>query len=209
MVASRAMFEVMTDRAEAARYQANLLKRLDELGLDEELDPAERTMLRGGIGSLDKPTVIRGTWRYEGAAVLAWSLGRLELPPIDEQVSDGAVGDVFFDLNFDSSAALSLRPPDVISDYEMLMYNLNWRTNHFRSHPGRYDLRAMLADAPDLPGVPPLHLLENDLAVGDAPIFRAPPDAVESVQSVVRERRWAASWLIGDHPRYGNVSLDT
>ena len=207
MVASRAMFERTSDRSQAALYRSNLLRRLEEIKLQDELEDSERDMLYADIGALDERAVINGTWRYEGAGVLAWALGRLELPAVEKQMSDRAVGDVFFEYDFDEDS--SLRPQGIISAYEELMYNLHWRVRHFQSQPGPHNLEHMLEDTPNLPGVTPVRYLETDLAIGRLPISRAPADAARECLSIVQERRLAASWLCGHHPVYSEVPLDT
>lgn len=208
MVASRARFEVHKDREEASLYRSNLLKRVREIALDDELESAERQMLHAEIGALDERTVVHSTWRYEGAAVLAWALGRLDLPPVYEPVSDRAVGGVFFDMSYDSDS-FTLRDSETIESFEELMYNLHWRVRDFSIRPRPYDLRRMFSDVPSLTGVAPVRFLDDDLAIGDVPIFRAPRDRFITCHSVVSERRHAASWLCGHHEQYSEVPLDT
>lgn len=208
MVASRALFETSKNRDQALIYRSNLLKRVGDLALDEELEGTERQMLHSAIGELDQRTVVNGFWKYEGAAVLAWALGRLDLPPVDEQVSDRAVGDVFFNMSFDSGS-FTLRNSVTIESFEELMYNLHWRVCDFSVRPRPYNLRRMLSDAPNLPGVAPLQFLKDDLAIGELPIFKASSDRFAACHSVVTERRHAASWLCGHHEVYGEVALDT
>jgi hypothetical protein len=42
-----------------------------------------------------------------------------------------------------------------------------------------------------------LRLLENDLAIGDAPLFRGASEAVAAASSAAMERHLAANWLNG------------
>jgi hypothetical protein len=54
-------------------------------GIDEELEPRERAFLDLRLGGASDDDVSYGSWRAEGLAVLAWSLGVAELPGPDEQ----------------------------------------------------------------------------------------------------------------------------
>lgn len=207
-VASRAAFEQSTDREFAATCRSNLLAWVTDHGLGPELEAHEHAMLHAGIGSLEAHRALESTWHYESAAVLAWALGLMDLPPIGQQVSDVAVGDSFMD-RLDSDDPLALRPPEVITAFEELLYNLHWRVRRFAATGGSHDMRRMLSDPPALPGVAPVTFVRDDISVGEGPLLAASPDRANEVHWIVATRRHAASWLCGDHTRYSEVSRDT
>lgn len=54
-------------------------------GLDDELEPRERSFLDRRLGSAGEDEVAAGSWRAEGLAVLAWALGVAEVPGPDQE----------------------------------------------------------------------------------------------------------------------------
>jgi hypothetical protein len=54
-----------------------------------------------------------------------------------------------------------------------------------------------------------LKLLENDLAIGDEPIFCADDDAVRTASSAAMERHLAINWLTGGSEVYSETDVST
>lgn len=62
-------------------------------GLEREIEDSERKILETGAGELDAQDALNALWRWEGAAVLLASLGRLSLPRDDETIDPKLCGD--------------------------------------------------------------------------------------------------------------------
>ncbi|HEX8914259.1 MAG TPA: DUF4272 domain-containing protein, partial [Humisphaera sp.] len=190
-----------------------LLKWVADVGIGDELEPDEWKALQRPIAKLDRQAALNATWRLEGLAVLAWALNRIEIPPIDEQVDPGELLPAVGILDADRAAALlaaPLRPPAELNRYADHMFAIHWRLRDFRLRPKAMNFREFAKTAwfgpLDIEGV---RLIDDDLAVGDAPIASADPARVGAAQSGAMERHQAANWLRGDHPVYSCVDTPT
>src|SRR5271170_3075901 len=56
---------------------------LHALGLDEELSDWERKILSTEFGRLQERDRVNASWLAEGLVILAWALGRIDLPDFD------------------------------------------------------------------------------------------------------------------------------
>jgi hypothetical protein len=68
---------------------------LRESGVWDELSRAEQLVVATDLGALDAQARVDATWRSEGLAVLAWALGRYDLPDgeqADPQKAADALG---------------------------------------------------------------------------------------------------------------------
>lgn len=187
--------------------------------LDDELEPAERTLLDTPIERLDRRTRTEAVWRGEGAAVLLWALGVRELaaPDVSEHPYElaRAVGLLRFE---DRALRPELIPamtrPILRSSVELdwmhaRLLGLHWRAVEARVLPGRpVDMHAFAADnffgGMDLSGIA---LAEGDVAVGGEPITRAPNAGL--FQSIAVERHIAILWLVGQHTTYSRIEPST
>jgi hypothetical protein len=70
-----------------------LNKWFSHSGLDQEIEDSEREILLARASELDERSALNACWRWEGAAVLAASLGRLTLPSHDETNDTRACGE--------------------------------------------------------------------------------------------------------------------
>jgi hypothetical protein len=194
---------------------AGLCARADVAG---ELEPEERAMVEAPRGTLTRRQVIDGTWRTEGLAVLAWSLGLAPLGPLDEPSAPDqlfrAVLAQAGHLEADAAAAAAgppaLRPPGELEALLAQVLAVHWRLVEWRVRPRPVDLVAFVRRASfgplSLDGVP---LVGADLAIAGVAIADAPAEGVRLAASIAVERHRAAAWLCGASPVYSKVSTET
>jgi Domain of unknown function (DUF4272) len=187
---------------------------VDALELRDELEPRESAFLQQPLGSTARQDAVNSTWRLEGLAVLAWALQRFDLPPHDQLV---VPGDLLHSLGIlDEKAARelltspSLRGREELHAQRQRLFAVHWRLTDWRLKAKRMDFdefsrRAWFGPL-DLSGV---RLIENDLAVGEMPLFQASPDAVATASSAATERHLAANWLSGGSEVYSETDVST
>jgi hypothetical protein len=163
------------------------------------------------MGSLDDRGRIVGSWRQEGAAVLAWALGLIALPSHTALVEGNALGDALGLLAAEPAALrASLRAPREIDAMARRLLGIHWRLREQRTAPGPRDFRAFSRDSWfggfDLDGIA---LAGNDLAIGGVPITEASERDVRMCLSIAMERHQAMNWLLGTHPLYSKVETPT
>src|ERR1700722_15475311 len=69
----------------AAENSGHVLTFIKGVGLEGSLEPAEARLLAAPHGSLSEMQQAETSWLVEGMAVLAWALGKAELPRWDEK----------------------------------------------------------------------------------------------------------------------------
>jgi len=183
-------------------------------GLSEELSGWERRLLETPFGNLVAGDRINASWLSEALTILAWSLNKVELPSFEEQCDPSATAGRLGFLNPLNATCLNrpvLRPLDVLRDYNRFVYNLHWRIRDFSLFQRPYDFESLARKAWGEPiqryG---LTLVENDIAVGGVPIFRAEKSALANVTSITQERHRASNWLIGyESEDFYEVTTDT
>jgi Domain of unknown function (DUF4272) len=195
---------------------ADLARWFAQAGLEDEIESKEREVLFAPASELDQKGSVNASWRWEGAAVLAASLGAIELPPHDQPIELKSCGDACglfqrreqldqrfaaaaFDPNFDRFA------------YADRAIAVHWRLRQFingEAKPMDFTTFAKGVEWAtfDLRGV---KLIDGDLAIGGAPIARATRDDVFRAMSIASERHIAANWLIGWDPIYSDVENPT
>ena len=194
------------------------LPYFDELGLERDAEPQELELLRAPHGTLPQQAVIDAHWRAEGLAVLAWALGRLdELPPIDETIELGVLGDR---LEWPWSAAADVavlrspelrRSPEELDALSARLLTAHWRVRQFMNmsqEPMDYVAWVPGVEWAEL-SLDGLEVAERDLAIGGEPITRADPDHVHATSSILVERRLAVSWLQGYDALYSEGDTNT
>ena len=204
------------DHKDQQEFLPQLTHWFAESGLQDEIEPNEHEVIRAPASELDERSTINSCWRWEGAAVLAASLGRLTLPPHDQTIDTQdcgqacgllarrqALDDLFasaaFDEQFDRFG------------YANRVLALHWRLRQFINAERQpldfatYARGVQWAEF-DLRGV---RLIEGDLAIGDTPISRADTDHVHTAMSIASERHIAANWLIGWDETYSEVENPT
>jgi hypothetical protein len=202
--------------AEQREFLPDLLAWFEQAGLDGEVEPGEREVIKAPAGELDQRALVNACWRWEGAAVLAASLGRLALPPHDQLTDTKACGDACGIFASREQINDLVRSAAFDDSFDRLAYAdqavaVHWRLRQFVNvEQNAIDFatyaRGVEWTTFDLRGV---RLVEGDLAIGDLPISRATPDDVGTLMSIASERHIAANWLIGWDDVYGDVENPT
>src|SRR5207248_1231349 len=97
----RGFIEKGPGNPDAENARDRLLSWVRQFGLTPSLGPLELETINAPLGGLSQFHRFDATWACEGVAVLAWALGRFELPKHDEQVDPYAVTDALFFLGDD------------------------------------------------------------------------------------------------------------
>jgi hypothetical protein len=158
--------------------------------------------------------MVDSIWRLEGAAVLAWAIGRFELTTYDELVD---VGELFGSLGFMDIEASSqvlaeaeLRPREEIANYGTQMLALHWRVRNHQVNPGPVDFvefsRNNWFGGFD---ISPFRVVNGDLALGKYAFTKAPRELLGRVSSLAHERHLATNWLAGYSRIYSETDTST
>jgi hypothetical protein len=103
---------------------------LHALGLDEELSDWERKILSAEFGQLQDRDRVNASWLAEGLVILAWALGRVDLPDFDAQCDPSPTANALGFLQPQSETVLSkpsLLSTDELNDYNEFIFNVHWR----------------------------------------------------------------------------------
>jgi hypothetical protein len=176
-------------------------KWLEALDIEEEMSDWERNLIALPFGSLPQRDRINASWLSEAVVVLAWALGKTELPGFNEQCDPAGSANRLGFLQPARSTALDgpeLRSMSDLQEYNEFIYNLHWRLRDFQLRKQPYDFESLAGKAWGEPILRyGLILQERDLCVGGVPISRAEEIARRSLNSMTRERHRASNWLIG------------
>jgi hypothetical protein len=215
-VTSRAILEQDAAKQipEAAEGYQDLLRWVRDIGIDDEFEPDEWKVLQRPLRKLDQRMQIDSTWRLEGLAVLAWALGRFQIPPHDQLVQVNSLWNSLGWLDVDAAqtlianATLKLRPE--ICTLRNRLFTLHWRLTNYRIDPTAMDFAQFVRNCSfgpmDITGLP---LVEGDLGLGGVRIDRAAPDVFSCANSAASERHKAVNWLWEGPARYSEASIDT
>jgi hypothetical protein len=213
-VCCRSLIEVeCVGEVEAGGLLRKCVQWFDALGIGDELEPAEVRLIHAPLGSLTSRESIDGCWRAEGLAVLAWALGRCEVPPYDEVVD---VPTLAADVGWQRSPTDTvlhepvLRPVEEIEKLGQNLLALHWRLRQFSLKREAIDFVAFARDVSwavfSLEGV---RLGDRDLEIGGKALAACSENEWRTVSSIVSERDRAVRWLLGDATLYSEVSCDT
>lgn len=196
------------------KQRRDLLRWLTILGIEEEIEPEEWEVLQKPIGLLDSRQHIDSTWRLEGLVVLAWGLGRFEVPAHDELVSPWPLLSSMHVLDAPAAKSLlvhaQLRPRSEIETLRARLFALHWRLLDFRLRPEAMNFSDFARTASFGPlDITGLSMVEQDLAVTGQRLDRAQPEARARAESAVRERHMAINWLCEGPVRYSQARADT
>jgi hypothetical protein len=215
VVACRGIVE--GDRANV-QGASDLAKRaydwLRAVGLDEELSAWELRVLESTFGQLSDRDRINASWLSEAVVVLAWSLGKFELPGFAEQCDPAGAANSLGFLQPTNATVLKepqLRSSDDLREYNEFIYNLHWRVRDFSLNKRSYDFESLARKAWGEPVLRHgLVLSERDICVKGVPISRTPEQDWRTLASITRERHRASNWLIGYASEdFYEVSTDT
>ncbi len=213
-VTARAILEQDVANPEAAGTYQDLLAWVREIGIDDEFEPDEWEVLQRPLGRLEPRQQIDSTWRLEGLVVLAWALGRFEVPPHDQLVQ---LNPLWRSLGLlDAGAARELLAGPVLRSREEIgtlrnrLFALHWRLRNFHVNPGVLDFaeyaRTCWFGALDITGLP---LVAGDLGLRGRRIDQAEADVFSSAHSTAQERHQAVNWLWEGPERYSQASVAT
>lgn len=209
----RAFLEKFDDLGEAAVGQSNILTWIDDLNLQDEFEPFEWELIQADIGEVSEQDIINGTWRTEGLVVLAWALGRFEVPRHDEMAHPREVVDslLFLEENAPEEAEQwQLRSEDELERFAELQLALHWRMRDFSIRPEAMNFREFPKTAwfgnIDLSPIP---MAGDDLEVDGVPIAEAPGEMIQLCSSIAQERHQAINWLQGYGEVYSEVDTST
>jgi hypothetical protein len=196
----------------AADVYARLRAWVDKLALVDELGPDEKSLLEAPLGSLEPLQAARATWHAEGLAVVAWALGRFDLPPHDEKVDPFEVTDAVGLLSDDAWLLdePSLRPAHERSALRELLYALHCRLTDFRRHRVPRDVRGWFEPS-WLEAVAAGDLLtdDGDVTLGGRPLTEASEARLEECLWITAERHRASIWLVDGSRSYASTTPDT
>ncbi|SDT91564.1 protein of unknown function [Verrucomicrobium sp. GAS474] len=186
---------------EAVPIAKDCLNWLISLGLDDDLSEWERALLQAPLGSLSSRDKNNASWLSEAVAVLAWSLGKADLPLFDKQCDPAGVANGLGFLQPAGETILNnpaLLSPDELGDYNEFIYNLHWRLRSFSINKQKYDFESLARKAWGEPVAKyGLQFLEKDLSLGGVPITQAQEVTWRTVLSITQERHRASNWLTG------------
>ncbi|MFO0333956.1 MAG: DUF4272 domain-containing protein [Pseudomonadota bacterium] len=213
-LACRSQLEPHAGDSQARGIHEAALAWLAAAAVYPEFEADERSVVDTPLGQLSREAAAAAGWRGEGLAVLAWGLGRWELPDV---TTPGEAADVAQALGWlgDEPAALydevRLRArTDVVQLAEMLE-TAQWRLDrHFAGEPP-VSLRNFDAAGFAWPRqCAPLDVSANgDLRLAGQPLAQAPEHLPRLARRIVLERRIAVNWLAGQQASYAAVTTET
>jgi len=192
---------------------ARIMAWLDACGLMEELEPVEREIILAPMGALSPQQQVDTTWKVEGAAILAWALGKYPLAPHDAKVEPFKVAEALGFL-WDEAAQYvrfaQLRGRTELNAYRNLVGAIHGRLREVEQRPQRDDVDRLIQPAwlraLGLSRSNPV--VEGDLAIDGQPLHRADPAVLRTIEEIVHERHRAAIWLTGQQAGYWTLTVD-
>jgi Domain of unknown function (DUF4272) len=213
-VTARAILEQNPEDPKTAERYGELLGWVREIDVGDELEPDEWAVLQRPPGRLERQPQIDSTWRLEGLVVLAWALGRFEIPPHDQLVAVNPLWRSLGLLDAEAArqllAAPTLRTREEIGTLRNRLFALHWRLRNYSLSPRAMDFaeyaRTCWFGPLDLTGLP---LADGDLALRGERIDRASREVFSTAHSAALERHQAVNWLRAGPERYSEASVAT
>ena len=211
-VAGRGLLEAAdAPRDDALRQR--LIQWIETVGVREELEPDEEKILQQPVGVPSQQEIVNATWRLEGLAVLAWSLGRFELPEHDQMIDPGVLMPAVGFLDAAGAKGLladpHLRAQDEINATAQKILTIHWRLREYRLTPKPINFPKVAKDAWFPLNLAGVRLIDSDLALGEFAIAKAPPELYHTAASIAQERHQAINWLCGDNDVYSETDTST
>lgn len=208
--------------AGAAGQHQELLLWVQLLGIQDEFEPDEWEVLQRPPGRLEPRQQIDSTWRLEGLGVLAWALGRFELPPHDQLVECHSLWHSLGMLDVAACKGLlvepRVRPLPELQALRRRLLAIHWRLVQYQVQPtamnfvrtteasfAHFDRTAWFRPEE----VAALPLVEDDLAIRGARLDRASTDDLSVARSIAIERHLAANWLCEGPEKYSATDVST
>jgi Domain of unknown function (DUF4272) len=203
-LACRAMIDVDPSAAEMA---GAILQFVRGVGLEDAFEPCEARILQAPFGTLSEFEVVETSWVVEGIAVLAWALGKMELPPFSTKCPAAPVSialGMFRPGTKETLSEAALRDAAEIESLALSYLALNWRIGRQIENPEKLDFAGQLSD-PNRPHllVDGLELRDGDLTIDGVELGQVGPDRFGEVFTIVRQRFNAFKWLQGYAACYG------
>jgi hypothetical protein len=197
-------------QAEALREQ--VVGWIERLGLNGEAEPEEMELLRTPLGSLPKKRLVEASWRTEGLVVLAWALGRCELPDYDREANGPDTADTIGFLEEKDNAIIhqpALRPRLEIAALADHLFTLHWRLRQFSLDQASMDFQEFSRTAWFGPAFARSPSTDRKRPRDSGPASlpsnrRTMAGSTEHSQ----ERHQAVNWLEGQDPIYSEVTAD-
>jgi hypothetical protein len=171
------------------------------------------SLLSAPLGTLSERQVIDGSWRGEGLGVLAWALGRYELPSYQQAISSPDAADTIGFLTPEAAELIEsavLREPEELELLAERLLALHWRLRQFSIRPEYMDFGSFARTAYFGPlDVEGLELVRGDLAIDGRPLMDVGEARWRECLSIALERQQAANWLCGQEALYSDVTCDT
>ena len=183
----------------AKEMSAQILEWLEKLNLDRELSEWERALLTKPFGELPDKDRRNGSWLSEGMVVLAWALGKIQLPSFDSQCDPPDVGSCIGFTQPMRETVLNdpvLLAPGQLSEYNWFIYNLHSRVRSSRDKES-HDFESLARRAWGEPLPYGLQIAEKDVALNGQPLPKASEAERQNLRSITQERHRASNWLIG------------
>ncbi len=158
-----------------AQYE-KLMRWIEKLALEEEIETPEKDLLHAPIGTLSEQQVVDATWRAEAVGVLAWALHRFDLPPYDEFVDLSLLAEAMQFLKTEAVRLLTapcLQSPDELEHLRRQILASHWRLVDFRICPRSMDFGSFIQNAWFGPlTLDGLRLRNGDLVVSFTKFYR-------------------------------------
>ena len=184
-----------------------MLAWLQGLDLMDELTQVERKLMDRPVGRLSQREQADASWLCEGLSVLAWALGRFELPLPDSDIDPRRVVESLGFLTDGAQALLTLpllRPEEELATAEARLVLVRERLNAFSQTREPVSLEALAKGAElgpmVLAGVP---LADGDLRIDGKPLAQTDEDRWSEALDAATERARSIAWLCGGGDRYG------
>lgn len=212
-VSCRSAIEDEANNPEAEAFRRQTLAWLDDVGAREEVEPNELAVLSAPLGTLAERQVIDCSWCGEGLGVLAWALGRYELPSYQKTVSSPDAADALGFMTPEAADVIksaALRGPAQLEALAERLLALHWRLRQFSLRPERMDFLSFAPTAYFGPlDIEGLEFVRGDLAIDNRPLMDVAEARWRECLSIARERQQAANWLCGQEVLYSDVTCDT
>ena len=214
-VSARSFLENDADRQACIQDRNNFITWLKSVGLDGELEQHERDIIHTHVGGVSASDASAASWQIEGAAVLAWALGLLELPAYDVQVDLTLVYKSLGLWKPDCSPKyqLPLRNIDDMVHFARRMLTIHWRLRQYihvrreavdMAEIVQSDFGQMMKLTLD-----GLRLKDRDLEIDGFAMTKLPEEALCRCTAIVQERHRAASWVLGKAEKYSETDTST